>query len=101
MSQGTLAVWPHPRWEEFGREYCGLEAIVRNPQTGVEMTLYIVDAFDPKWVRSPGSIDIMVDVYKQLTRDPVLDKNKVIRGVEWRLTGNRNPKYAFKGPGDR
>jgi hypothetical protein len=101
MSQGTLAVYPHPRWEEFGREYCGLEAIVRNPDTGVEMTLYITDAFDPKWVRSRGSIDIHINAYQRLTQSQVLDKNRVIKAVEWRLTGNRNPRYAFKGQGDR
>jgi hypothetical protein len=101
MTQNTLAVWRHPRWEEFGKEYCGLEAIVRNPETGVQMTLYITDAFDPKWVRNRGAIDIMVNPYLQLTGNAPLDKNKVIRNVEWRLTGNRNPKYAFKGPGDR
>jgi hypothetical protein len=101
MTQGTLAVWGHPRWAEFGREYCGLEAIVRNPTTGIESTLYITDAFDPRWVRSPGSIDIHVQSYQVLTRFATLDKNIVIQNVEWRLTGRRNARYAFQGQGDR
>jgi hypothetical protein len=101
MTKGTNAVYPNPMWEPSAREYCGLEAKVTNPATGKTLIMYITDGFDPKWVKTPGSIDIMIDKFQELTGGGPLDKNRVIQGVTWELTGNRNPKYAFKGPGDR
>lgn len=59
MTQGTNAVYGGRNYESSGREYCGLEARVTNLDNGVSRLMYIVDAFDPKWVRTPGSIDIM------------------------------------------
>lgn len=38
----------------------GLEALVTAPN-GNQMLLYILDAFDPAWVKEPGSIDIIYD----------------------------------------
>ena len=49
MTNGTGAVWPHPNWAPSATNYCGLEAKVYNPATGVTMFLYLVDAFDTKW----------------------------------------------------
>ena len=40
--------------------YCGLEARVTAPN-GSSSLLYIVDAMDSKYVRSPGSINIVHD----------------------------------------
>lgn len=60
MTNGTNAVWPHPNWycstvqliyrPFFAGQYCGLEAKVYNPNTGVTILLYVGDAFDAKWV---------------------------------------------------
>ena len=62
MTNKTHAVWPHPLWSVFGMQYCGLEAKVYNPKTGTTILLYVVDGFDSKWVKSPGSIDIMLSL---------------------------------------
>ncbi|KAK4704646.1 hypothetical protein P7C70_g1562, partial [Phenoliferia sp. Uapishka_3] len=81
-----------------GTAYCGLEAEVTTPD-GRTALLVIADGFDPKWVRTPGSIDIIVGVFGQLFGRTTTDKNDVIQGITWKLTGNRNPQFAFKGPG--
>ena len=44
--------------KKAGAAYCGLEAIATNPSNGKSATIYIVDGFDPKWVRTAGSIDL-------------------------------------------
>lgn len=43
------------------RAFCGLEAEAYSLRTGKTVTLYIADAFDDKWVRTPSSIDVMYD----------------------------------------
>jgi hypothetical protein len=88
------------KWRAVGTQYCGLEAIVTNPATGVSKTLYITDAFDHQWVRSPGSIDIMTNAFEELFGKGTRNHNDVMGEVSWRLTGNRNEKYAFGGAGD-
>lgn len=102
MTNGTNAVWPNPNWPFFAGQYCGLEAKVYNPTTGITILLYLGDAFDHKWVKSPGSIDIMTHSFSVLSGHPTVspsDKNKVITYLQWQFTGNRNPQYSFKGPG--
>jgi hypothetical protein len=102
MTNGSLAVWPHPDWPYYAGQYCGLEAKVYNPATGLTIFLFVGDAFDPKWVKSPGSIDIMSHSYSVLANHPTTspsDKNKVIKYLQWEFTGTRNPQYSFKGPG--
>ena len=84
-----------------GREYCGMEAKVRNPKTNKTLILYVTDAFDPKWVRSPGSIDIMVEPFLYLTNDAPLLKDNVIFDIEWEFTGNKSAKYEYRGRGDK
>lgn len=54
MTNGTNAVWGNPMYPTYIKYYCGLEAIVTNPDNGRSMTLYIGDAFDHRWVRTPG-----------------------------------------------
>jgi hypothetical protein len=100
MTEGTGAVYGHPNWEKYIKKWCGLEALVFNPETGKSMLMFIIDAFDDKWVRSPGSIDIMKDSYLYLTDSAPLNKQKVIHDVKWELTGNRNNQYSGKGQGD-
>jgi hypothetical protein len=58
MTDGTNAVWTgrSNNWASSATKYCGLEAVVTNVDTGVSKIMYIVDAFDPKWVRTPGLI---------------------------------------------
>lgn len=40
--------------------------MVIDGNTGNKMILYLGDAFDHQWVRTPGSIDIMADSWSQL-----------------------------------
>jgi phage-related tail protein len=102
MTEGTNAKWPHPDWKKYGDIYCGLEAKVTNPENGRTEIMYVTDAFDDKWVRSPASIDIMIGSFEKLKGiGKIYDKNNVIRDVQWEFTGNRNEKYRFQGPGDQ
>ncbi|KAI8912059.1 hypothetical protein DFJ77DRAFT_502117 [Powellomyces hirtus] len=100
MTGGVHAVYPHPKWAPSAQKYCGLEAIVKNPVNGKTMKLYIVDAFDHQYVKSPGSIDVMIKAWEQLWGGKADSKLKVMKDLQWTLTGNRNPKYAFQGKGD-
>jgi len=75
MTNGTNAVWPNPLWSTYGKIYCGLEATVKDGNTGNVMTMYIGDAFDHQWVRTPGSIDIMSDSWSKLHNMPANNKN--------------------------
>lgn len=45
-------------WTEAGKAYCGLEAEFTTPD-GLTTLLYIADGFDPAWVRTPGSVDVI------------------------------------------
>ena len=87
------------RSPQGGREYCGMEALVRYPKTNKTLKMYVGDAFDPKWVKTPGSIDIIVESFKYLTNDAPLRKN-VIFGIEWEFTGNKSAKYSYASKGD-
>lgn len=99
-------------WREQAGKYCGLEAKVKDPATGKTKLMYIGDAFDDAWVRviqvdgqpfpnsanaslkTPASIDIMIDAFSEMHGSPNNDKNDVINDVEWKLTGNSNTEYA-------
>lgn len=53
--------------ETAAREmWCGREAVVKTSD-GKSVTLYITDAFDDTWVRTPNSIDV---VYGSVSRPP-------------------------------
>ncbi|GAA5878347.1 hypothetical protein JCM3774_001994 [Rhodotorula dairenensis] len=82
-------------YEAAATAYCGLEAIVTLP-SGKSATLYIADAFDDTWVRTPASIDVIYDSFTDLYGSATTNKNDVIQGASWKLTGNRNDKYKFK-----
>ncbi|KAF5579435.1 hypothetical protein FPCIR_11093 [Fusarium pseudocircinatum] len=84
-------------WRQQTRKYCGLEAKVTDPTTGKSLLMYIGDSFDDQWVRTPASIDIMIDAYSNIHGNPNGDKNNVIKGVQWELTGRVNTKYAAPG----
>jgi hypothetical protein len=105
-------------WKKETQKYCGLEAKVTDPSTGKTMLMYIGDSFDDRFVlvsrvtpsknlsvaclqtsqlQSKGSIDIMIDSFSNLHGNPNGDKNKVIKGVRWELTGRVNTKYAAAG----
>ncbi|SCO16234.1 uncharacterized protein FFB20_14951 [Fusarium fujikuroi] len=84
-------------WRQQTRKYCGLEAKVTDPTTGKSQLMYIGDLFDDKWVRTPASIDIMIDAYSNIHGNPNGDKNNVIKGVQWELTGRVNTQYAAPG----
>ncbi|GAA5820184.1 hypothetical protein JCM3770_004813 [Rhodotorula araucariae] len=81
------------------KAYCGLEAVVTTPN-GVSQTLYVVDAFDDAWVRTPTSVDVIYDAFTKLNDGKATsDKNTVINNVSWRFTGNRSNQYKYAGVG--
>jgi len=100
MTNGTNPVYPNPLWKTYTSIYCGLEAKVWNPANGKSMILYIGDSFDHRWVKTPGSIDIMKGVWSELAGKSATNKNDVIKGVKWELTGKKSAKYSFGGPGN-
>ena len=100
MANGTSPQWTDPSWPVYAKQWCGLEAKVWNPETDTTIFMFIGDAFDHSWVRSPGSIDIMIKSYSTLLGRVPRDKNDCIMGLQWTLTGARNPQYKFGGPGD-
>ncbi|GAA5925246.1 RlpA-like double-psi beta-barrel domain-containing protein [Sporobolomyces koalae] len=79
--------------------YCGLEAVVTTPD-GTSLTLYVADAFDDTWVRTPTSIDVMYDAFTKLFGKATSNKNDVITGTKWVFTGNRNQQYAYNSSGN-
>lgn len=79
--------------------FCGLEATFTTPD-GKSATLFLVDGFDDTWVRTPSSIDVVYNAFAQLWGSVTSDKNNVVQNVQWQFTGNRNPKYTYKGQGD-
>lgn len=46
-------------YQKAAQAYCGLEATFRTPD-GRTATLVLADGFDDHWVRTPGSVDIVV-----------------------------------------
>ncbi|GAA5999721.1 hypothetical protein JCM10207_005878 [Rhodosporidiobolus poonsookiae] len=78
--------------------YCGLEAVITTP-SGRNATLYIADAFDDTWVRTPASLDIVYGSFPLLFGSQTDNKNDVVQHASWTLTGNRNERYKFKGQG--
>ena len=84
-------------WRSTGRKYCGLEATLYNPENGKTITGILLDAFHHEWVLSPESIDLTMAAFAKLTDGSwPSDKNRVIKGVQWRLTGRRHKGYVFK-----
>lgn len=59
-----------------------------------------VVAFDPKFVLTPTSIDIMKAQWEELAGIPAVDNNNVIYNIEWYLTGKKSAQYTFAGPGN-
>lgn len=82
-------------YQKAATAYCGLEAVVTTPD-GKSETLYIADAFDDTWVRTPASLDIIYGSFSKLFGSTTNNKNDVVQGASWKLTGNRNDKYKFK-----
>lgn len=87
-------------WKAATQKYCGLEANVTDTTTGRSKLMYIGDGFDMKFVRSPGSLDIMLEGFKEIHGDPKGVKDDVIQNLSWQLTGNRNSQYAAPGTED-
>ncbi|KAK5989389.1 hypothetical protein PT974_10908 [Cladobotryum mycophilum] len=80
-------------WRAATRKYCGLEAKLTDPSTGKSTLVYIGDAFDDRFVRTPASIDIMLNSFIAVHGDPKGNKNIVIKDAHWEFTGNVNTKY--------
>ncbi|GAA5893773.1 uncharacterized protein JCM6883_003631 [Sporobolomyces salmoneus] len=82
------------------KAYCGLEAVVTNPTTGEQLTLYVADAFDDAWVLTPTSIDVMYNSFSKLFGRVTTNENDVVKNASWYFTGNRNARYAFNSVGN-
>ncbi|SGY67386.1 BQ5605_C004g02771 [Microbotryum silenes-dioicae] len=74
--------------------HCGLEAEFVLPN-GKTTKLILMDGFDPKWVKTPSSIDVIYDTFMDLWGSTMNDKNSVFQGVKWRFTGRRDSRYLF------
>lgn len=85
-------------WTEAGKAYCGLEAEFTTPD-GLTTLLYIADGFDPAWVRTPGSVDVIYNSWPKLSGYTTTNKDNVVQGVTWKFTGKRNSAYSFEGAG--
>ena len=101
MTRKENSVYPDRNWRVYGRQFCGLEANVTNKNNGKWTLMYIVDAFDDKWIdgmgqnHPKGSIDIMIESFKDLTDiGDRISKQQVVN-VEWYLTGKRSSRYQF------
>ncbi|BGP29263.1 hypothetical protein JCM10296v2_001001 [Rhodotorula toruloides] len=80
------------------KAYCGLEAVVTTPE-GRSETLYIADAFDDQYVRTPTSIDVIKGAFVRLYGRDTNNKDDVIQGVQWQFTGKRSSQWSFGGSG--
>ncbi|KAL7007573.1 hypothetical protein EMMF5_003037 [Cystobasidiomycetes sp. EMM_F5] len=76
--------------------FCGREAIVTDPSTGKSITAFICDGFDSKWVKTPASLDLTVAAFTAIKGSFDNNKNTVIQGATWKLTGNVVAKGKFK-----
>jgi len=79
-------------WDSATDKFCGLEAQVS--YNGKSMLMYVIDAFDPQWVRTPFSIDIIQPAFEQLWGSQTNNKNDVMKSVSWKLTGRRAAQYT-------
>jgi len=83
-------------YEAAAKAYCGREVKVTNPNNGNSIIGYICDAFDDRWVLSPGSIDLTIGAFTELYGSFDNNKNTVIKGVEWSFTGGVVKQGTFK-----
>ena len=91
LQQLTLLFTSHSSSQSHSttqHQFCGLEAIVSTPD-GRSATMFIGDAFDDRWVLTPTSIDVAYGAFHLLFGSTTDNKNDVIQGVTWELTGNR------------
>lgn len=82
-------------YESAAKAYSGLEAEITTPD-GRTVTLYVADAFDDTWVRTPASLDIIHGSFKSLYGSYTNNKNNVVKNASWRFTGRRNERLTFK-----
>ncbi|KAH8923116.1 hypothetical protein BT69DRAFT_1281727 [Atractiella rhizophila] len=82
-------------WRATAKKFCGLEAEVS--YKGKKVKMYVMDAFDPAWVRTTYSIDVLKGAFEKLFKKKVSSKNTVMQGAAWKMTGRRNKKYGFQG----
>lgn len=98
-SVGTMLRKYGGNYEAAAKAHCGMIARVKHPN-GKVVELVIGDGFDDRWVRKPGSIDIMHNAFNAFNGQATEDKIVVVQGVTWTLTGQRSQQYAFKGRGN-
>ncbi|KAK4047144.1 hypothetical protein OIV83_005596 [Microbotryomycetes sp. JL201] len=79
---------------EAGKAYCGLIAEFTLP-SGKTVELTLVDGFDSRWVRTPASVDVVINSFSDFSGFYPSSKDQVVQGVSWRFTGKRNPDYVF------
>ncbi|ORY74781.1 hypothetical protein BCR35DRAFT_353799 [Leucosporidium creatinivorum] len=79
-----------------GQNFCGLQAEFETPD-GKTALLYLHDAFDDAWVRTPNAVDVIYDSFPLLYGSVPTSKNDVVKGAKWRFTGKRDTRYIFNG----
>jgi hypothetical protein len=85
---------------DLARElFCGLEATITSA-AGDKIVLYVADAFDDTWVRTPSSIDVVHPFFNTVFGKVTEDKNDVLKKAKWKWTGRRNLQYASRGAGN-
>ena len=100
------------KWKSM-KLFCGLEAEFTTSD-GRTATLYIHDAFDDAWVRTPNAVDVIIGSVRRRRRSylfkPALtlhssqfaqlfgrsttNKNDVVQNASWRLTGKRDTRWV-------
>jgi len=91
---GGSALWGRNTklWNKSTNTYCGLQAELT--YKGKTYTGYMLDAFDPAWVRTKFSIDILINLFEKLWGKNTSNKNDVMNTVKWRFTGKKATKWT-------
>jgi len=91
---GSSALWGRNTalWDKSTNTYCGLQAQLT--YKGKTYTGYMLDAFDPQWVRTKFSIDILIDLFEKLWGKKTSNKNDVMNTVSWKFTGKKAVKWT-------
>ncbi len=85
---------------DLARElFCGLEATVTSA-AGDKIVLYVADAFDDAWVRTPSSIDVIHPYFNTIFGKVTESKDDVLKAAKWKFTGRKNLQYASRGVGN-